>query len=245
MKTTKIKAPIFFIISATLILTYGCEKNEENIVTDIDGNKYHTVTIGTQVWMVENLRTSRYCNGDTILEEMSYFQWPKLTEGARCYYNDYDYALNHDTYNTIVTYGYLYNWYAVNDSRKIAPEGWHVATVDDWNTLINYVGGEDVAAGKLKETGTNHWNTKDDNTTNEFGFTALPGGLCTYRGHFEEITTHGYWWTASESDEDSAFAFLIYCFMDMVYGIPSVRTGILGPEGSYKNTGCSVRCVKD
>jgi uncharacterized protein (TIGR02145 family) len=248
MKAKKIgKASFFFIIVSTLILMFGCEKKEENLVIDIDGNEYHTVTIGNQVWMVENLRTTRYSNGDTILEVMNANQWTKMTSGACCYYNDYDYIINenHDIYQTIATYGYLYNWYAVTDSRKIAPEGWHVATADDWNTLINYVGGKDVAAGKLKEAGTKHWRTQDDNASNELGFTALPGGGCTRWGSFEDITTHGNWWTASESDENLAFAYSIYCFMDGWEWNRSLKSGILGPQAYFKVSGLSVRCVKD
>jgi uncharacterized protein (TIGR02145 family) len=239
--------PFFFAIASTLILMYGCEKKEDNLITDIDGNKYHTVTIGDQVWMVENLRTTRYSNGETILEVMDANQWTKLTSEACCYYHDYNYIIleNHDTYQTITTYGRLYNWYAVTDSRKIAPEGWHVATADDWNTLINYAGGKDVAAGKLKEAGTKHWNTQDDNATNEYGFTALPGGSCNHRGSYEFISTHGNWWTASASDENLAYAYSIYCFMDGWEWNRSLKSGILGPLDYYKTSGLSVRCVKD
>jgi len=248
MKPRKFSVASFFVvIVSTIILMYGCEKKEDNLITDIDGNKYHTVTIGNLVWMVENLRTTRYNNGDTILEVMDQNQWTKLTSGACCYCNDYDYIIseNHDIYQTIVTYGRLYNWYAVNDSRKIAPAGWHVATADDWNTLINYAGGKGVAAGKLKETGTNHWRAQDNDATNEFGFTALPGGICSRYGYYNGISTHGYWWTASESDENLAYSCLIYCFMDGQGWDRILRSGILGPDGSYKNNGLSVRCVKD
>lgn len=248
MKSGKFVVLYFFIaIVGTFIFVSGCEKKEDNLITDIDGNKYHTVTIGNQVWMVENLRTTRYSNGDTILEVMDAKQWSKLNIGACSYYNDYAYIIlqKHDVYQTIKTYGRLYNWYAVNDSRKIAPEGWHVATSDDWNVLIDYSGGKDVVAGKLKESGTNHWETQDDNATNKFGFTALPGGICDFYGAFHDITTHGYWWTASESDENMSFTYQIYCFMDGMGWNQSLKSGLLGPSSFSKKNGLAVRCVKD
>jgi uncharacterized protein (TIGR02145 family) len=248
MKPRKVVALYFFIsIVSTFIFISGCEKKEDNLITDIDGNKYHTVTIGNQIWMVENLRTTRYSNGDTILEVIDPNQWSKLTIAACCYYHDYAYLIlqNHDIYQTIQTYGRLYNWYAVTDNRKIAPMGWHVATVDDWNTLINYAGGKDVAAGKLKEIGTKHWGTPDDKATNDYGFTALPGGICDIWGAFRDITSHGYWWTTSESDEKNAYTFLNYCFMGGVGWNQSLNSGLLGPQAYSKKSGLSVRCVKD
>jgi uncharacterized protein (TIGR02145 family) len=241
------RASFFFIIVSVLALIFGCEKKEENLVTDIDGNKYHTVTIGSQVWMVENLKTTRYRNGDIILEVMDYHQWQTLTSEACCYYNNYDYVIsqNHDISQIIATYGRLYNWYAVTDSRKIAPEGWHVATADDWNTLINYAGGIDVAAGKLKETGTKHWFTQDNDATNEFGFTALPGGSCSSYGSFEDISIRGEWWTTSASDDTFASTYSIYCFMDGWEWNTSLKSGVLGQQDYLKVNGLSVRCVKD
>ncbi len=248
MKTEKkFKLFFFFIMISSLILLMGCEKKEDNLVTDIDGNKYHTVTIGTQVWMVENLKTTRYSNGDTIMEVMDNRQWEKLTSAACSYYNDYAYVIyqKHDVYQTIATYGRLYNWYAVNNSRKIAPEGWHIATTDDWNTLIEYAGGKDVAAGKLKEAGTKHWTTQDNDATNVFGFTALPGGSCSMYGSFDDISTHGYWWAVSASDINLVFAYSIYCFMDGWEWNRSLKSGILGSSVHSKVSGLSVRCVKD
>jgi uncharacterized protein (TIGR02145 family) len=141
---------------------------ETNTVTDIDGNIYHTVTIGTQVWMVENLKTTKYRNGDPI-PNVTGNAWAALTTGAYCWYNN-------DAATYKATYGALYNWYAVADSRNIAPTGWHVPTDAEWTTLTTFLGGESVAGGKLKETGTNHWTSPNTGATNETGFTALPGG---------------------------------------------------------------------
>lgn len=158
------------------------------VVTDIDGNIYHTIQIGTQLWMVENLKTTHYRNGDPIPNVTDDTGWHDLTTGAYCNYN------NDTSYAAI--YGRLYNWYSVDDSRNIAPEGWHVPTDNDWQVLIDYLGGPDSAGGKLKETGTTHWLTPNLGATNESGFTALPGG---YRGsYFYEIGYSGKWWSSTQ-----------------------------------------------
>jgi len=126
-------------------------------VVDIDGNFYHAVAIGTQVWMAENLRTTKYRDGSPIPNVTDSSVWILTTEGAYCNYN------NDTTHSN--TYGRLYNWYAVIDTRNIAPEGWHVPTQDEWNTLVQFLGGGAVAGGKLKETGTAHWNSPNRGAT--------------------------------------------------------------------------------
>jgi uncharacterized protein (TIGR02145 family) len=246
MKNRRFFTPSFLSsLVSILLFMYSCEKKDDNLVSDIDGNKYHTVTIGDQVWMVENLKTTRYSNGDLIPEVMSNTEWQQLTTGACCYYNEYEYITKYGGTYTIPTYGRLYNWYAVKDSRKIAPDGWHVATSDEWNTLIKYAGGKDVAAGKLKETGTSHWSTKDDAATNTYGFNALPGGNCTRWGSFDGILTGGYWWTASDLDENLAYCNIISCFIDGVGWDQKLVSSISGPLENYKVCGLSIRCVKD
>ena len=141
----------FSIIAALLLIISGCKKNagKYNTVTDIDGNAYHTVAIGKQVWLVENLKVTRYRNGDQIPNVSDNKQWCNLTTGAYCNYNN--------DANNVTTYGRLYNWYAVHDIRNIAPKGWHVATDVEWKILTDYLGGETIAGGKLKETGTTLW----------------------------------------------------------------------------------------
>jgi uncharacterized protein (TIGR02145 family) len=200
---------------------------QNNTVIDIDSNVYHTVTIGKQVWMVENLKTTRYRNGDPIHIITMAPEWDNLTFGACC-----DYA---NTPGNSKIYGKLYNWYAVNDSRKIAPVGWHVPTTAEWNTLVNYLGGEKVACGKLKETGTNHWYSPNTGATNESGFTALPGGSRFYSGQFLQMGAIGFWWSSTKSS--SGYAYFINLSFDE------------GSLGYYKylrlNGGLSVRCVKD
>ena len=160
-------------MGAFILLISSCSNN--NIVnpaptpltaTDIDGNVYHTVTIGTQIWMVENLKTTRYNDGSPIPFVTDSSSWSNLTTPGYCWYNN-------DTTNKN-TYGALYNWFAVN-TGKLAPTGWHVPTDDEWTTLTTYLGGESIAGGKLKETGTTHWRTPNAGATNEIGFTASSG----------------------------------------------------------------------
>ena len=148
--------------------------------------------------MAENLKTTNYRNGDPIQIVTDSAQWRGMITGAYCYYeNNSDY---------INAYGLLYNWYSVNDSRNLAPAGWHVATDTDWSTLNNFLGGEKIAGDKLAETGTTHW-LSSNTGTNESGFTALPGGL---RGnqrifgiitmtHYADIGLWGFWWTSTDS----------------------------------------------
>ncbi len=143
------------LIITALMLIVGCEEDETPIeveygtVTDIEGYEYKTVKIGEQWWMAENLKVKHYRNGDTISTGHSNQEWPNLSTGAYAVYDNNDSNAN--------TYGYLYSWYAVNDSRNIAPEGWHIPTDEEWQTLVEYLGGSSVAGGKLKEEGTDHW----------------------------------------------------------------------------------------
>ena len=223
------------VMGFVLMLSNGCKKKDDNkgnstpiptTITDIDGNVYHTVTIGTQVWMVENLKVTKYRNGDPIPNITDGTQWGNLTIGAYCNYNN-------DANNT-ATYGRLYNWYALNDSRNIAPSGWHVPTDAEWTELTNYLGGESVAGGKLKEIGTTHWYSPNSGATNETGFTALPGGSRGTDGSFDNIGSNGNWWSATESLASRARGRgLHYDFSDVSW------------SDYPKELGFSVRCVRD
>ncbi len=192
-------------------------------VTDIDGNVYKTVKIGNQVWMAENLKTTKYQNGDTIPTVKVDATWATLTTGAYCTYE-----------NGAITYGALYNWHAVADSRHIAPAGWHVPTYAEWTTLTDYLGGEDVAGGKLKETGTIHWIEPNSGATNSSGFTALPGGVRSTNTTFFGIGYNGDWWTASEASPDGAWN------RYLSYILPNVSKNSI-----LKTNGFSVRCLRD
>jgi|WetSurMetagenome_2_1015567.scaffolds.fasta_scaffold63125_4 uncharacterized protein (TIGR02145 family) len=201
-------------------VTYGT-------LTDQDGNVYKTVTIGTQTWMAENLRTTMYNDGTSITNVTGVTEWGNLTTGAYCNYN------NTTNTDTIATYGRLYNWYAVN-TGKLCPTGWHVPTDAEWTTLTNYLGGEDAAGGKLKETGTKHWLSPNTGATNETGFTALPGGDRGDDGAFYDIGHYGIWWSATENNTSDAWLRYMHYYSSNV------------TRNYYsRKLGFSVRCVRD
>jgi uncharacterized protein (TIGR02145 family) len=195
-------------------------------VTDIDGNVYHTVTIGTQVWMVENLKTTKYNDGAAIPLVMDIVTWAALTTPGYCWNNN-DAATYKDTY------GVLYNWYTVN-TGKLAPAGWHVPTDSEWSVLATYLGGDSVAGSKLKEVGTTHWISPNTGATNETGFTALPGGYRNLFGAFFSIGGSGYWWSATVRDATYSWGRGIYYNGANVFRFDY-----------YNRSGFSVRCVRD
>ena len=207
-------------------MSFTTQGGTTGTVTDIDGNVYNTVTIGTQVWMVENLKTTKYRDGTSIPNVTDNISWSNLTTGAYCDYSN--------TPSNSATYGKLYNWYAATNAHNIAPTGWHVPTDADWTTLTTYLGGEGVAGGKLKETGTTHWQSPNIGATNETGFTALPGGYRRYYGPFVSVGFFGYWWSATENY--ATFAWSRY----MSYDDSDVYRDTDGKE-----LGFSVRCVRD
>lgn len=157
-----------------LFLLSGCEKKKEvpEEVLDTDGNIYHTVVIGNQVWIVENLKTTRYNDGTSIPLVTGNTEWINLTTPGYCWYDN-------DITNK-ETYGALYNWYAVQ-TNKICPAGWHVPSDSEWTALTDFLGGESTAGGKLKEAGTMHWDSPNTGATDESGLTLLPGGFGALR----------------------------------------------------------------
>ena len=191
-------------------------------ITDIDGNTYEAVKIGDQWWMAENLKVTHYRNGEAIANI---------------------YVYNNDI-NNVTAYGRLYNWNAVNDSRNIAPIGWHIPSDAEWKQLEMYLGLSEAEAdingwrgiyegGELKESGTAHWLSPNTGATNESGFTALPGGF-GYSGIFERITYGAYFWSSTVSGSDDAWYRYLECHSSAIY-----RT--IG----YRLNCFSVRCVKD
>jgi uncharacterized protein (TIGR02145 family) len=184
-----------------------------------------TVTIGTQTWTLKNLDVATYRNGDPIPQVQDPTAWAALTTGAWCYYNN-------DSSNGAV-YGKLYNWYAVNDPRGLAPTGYHVPTDAEWTTLINFLGGESVAGNKMKaSTGWTPYNGITN--TNSSGFTALPGGACDTHGTFSNIGENGLFWSSSESDTLNGRGYFLYSAGPLV-----------GNNHIPKKFGQVVRCVKD
>ncbi|MFA4907748.1 MAG: fibrobacter succinogenes major paralogous domain-containing protein [archaeon] len=197
-------------------------------IPDIDGNFYTAIVIGTQVWMVENLKVTHYRNGDEIQNIIDNSTWENLTTSAYCNYGN--------DINNADTYGRLYNWYAVTDNRNIAPTGWHVPTDAEWQILVDYLGGGEVAGGKMKEIGTTHWDNPNEGATNESGFSALPGGDRDSDGACSSVGSTGYWWSATENNSYSAWA------RDLEYfGSRVNRYG----TGGHKRSGFSLRCVRD
>ena len=194
-------------------------------VSDVDGNVYQYITIGTQTWMVENLKTTHYNDGTSIPLDTDPASWSNLTTPGYCWYNDSAYYGN--------TYRALYNWYAVN-TGKLAPTGWHVPTDSEWEVLGKYLGGDGVAGGPLKDTGTTYWSSPNTGATNASGFSALPGGYRSGDGPFDGIGSNGYWWSATANDAASSW------YRDMSYGNADVYR--FNNSDGY---GFSVRCVRD
>ncbi len=204
--------------------------NQETLTTysavDADGNYYTGVTIGTQTWLVENLMTTKYNDGTPIPNVADDNTWAALTTDAYCWYNNNDLQYK-------FTYGALYNWNAVI-TDKLCPAGWHVPSDDEWTALTTYLGGEGVAAGKLKEAGTIHWLTPNTGATNETGFKALPGGYRTITGPFSDIGTNGLWTSSTVYGTSNRWG------REMHYDGTDVIIQYYG-----KKRGLSVRCVKD
>ncbi len=194
-------------------------------MTDQEGNTYKTITIGTQTWMAENLRSTKYRNGD-LIPEVENNSWMDLDSGARGTYN------NSTDISQIRVYGRLYNFFTIVDSRNLAPTGWHVPTDAEWTVLSTYLGGESVAGGKLKETGTTHWMSPNVSANNTSGFTALPGGQMTHM--FTSFGEFGVFWTSTEIYTQNAYG-------------RYVQGNSANVMRDYMNKTCgfSVRCVKD
>jgi uncharacterized protein (TIGR02145 family) len=198
-------------------------------ITDVEGNNYNIVTIGTQTWMAENLKTTKYNDGTNIPLVTNGTTWGTLTTPAYCWYNN-------DEAGNKITYGALYNWYTVN-SGKLCPSGWHIPDNSEWTTLTDYLGGQSIAGGKLKETGTAHWTTPNTGATDEVFFTGLPAGSRGGAGVFGNIGNYGYWWTANAHSVDPLYA---WGFV-LQYNLPEV----IRADYYYKRDGFSVRCIKN
>jgi uncharacterized protein (TIGR02145 family) len=238
----------FVALGVCLLLTISCSKdddnNSSNTVKDIDGNVYNTVTIGNQVWMVENLKTTKYRNGDPIPNKTNAIEWGNLLTGACC---DYD-----NTPSNSSIYGKLYNWYAVNDTRNIAPMGWHVPSDAEWTIMENYliangynydattIGNKYAkalasATGWTTHTGTGTiGNTDYPSKRNATGFTALPGGFRIINGTFQPKGSYGIWWSSLESSATVGW------IRNLNYDYADVSR-----SNSPKSWGLSVRCVRD
>jgi uncharacterized protein (TIGR02145 family) len=198
----------------------------DTALLDIDGNVYHTIIMGTQVWMVENLKTTKYNDGVALPLVTDDTAWAALTTPGYSWYGN-------DSGSCKSAYGALYNWYAVN-TGKLAPAGWHVPTDADWSALTTFLGGATVAGGKLKEGGTMHWQWPNMGAANDSGFLALPGGYRYVDGSFPFMGSYGYWWSATTCDATSAWARYLSCLSATI----SRYNFTLG-------YGFSVRCIRN
>jgi uncharacterized protein (TIGR02145 family) len=188
-----------------------------------------TIVIGNQQWMKENLDVMTYRNGDVIPHVTDATEWAGLTTGAWCWYNN-------DPLNGAI-YGKLYNWYAVNDPRGLAPQGWHIPTDTEWTTLSILLGGASEAGGKMKTTGTTRWNTPNTNATNESGFAGLPGGSRNNETGAFSVGSTGYFWSATQDLSNTNLPAYYYGLYDF--------TGVLFRGVFIKKFGISVRCIRD
>ncbi len=207
------------------IITFFTKAFPSETITDIDGNLYHTITIGSQVWMDENLRTTKFRNGESIDNIEMASMWG-VGLPALCNFN------NDDSIATI--YGRLYNWFTISDSRGLAPIGWHIPSKQEWEILVYYCGGGLFAAGKLKESGFFHWDSPNTGATNIYGFTGLPGGYRSYDGEFSTLGDIAFFWTSTQYLTNSAYS------VDMQYNSMQFISG-----SSSKQCGLSIRCIKD
>lgn len=203
-------------------------KTEDGAV-DADGNVYNVIIIGTQKWMVEDLKTTKYNDGVSISIETDNNAWKSLNTPGYCWYNNDEANKN--------TYGALYNWYAVN-TGKLSPVGWRIPTKEDWKTLydyaFNYLNSSYSISRILKESESSHWIYPNDYATNETGFTALPGGRRDDNGLFERMREYGYWWSTSEEDASNAWNRHMHYNNSEFYN-----------NYHSKKNGFSVRCVTD
>lgn len=213
-------------VSTSISSPKASKKPKDGIVKDIDGNTYKTVQIGNQVWMAENLRVTRYRNGNPINNVEDATLWANANTGMWCYYG------NNSQMDAV--YGKLYNWFAVSDSRGLAPKGWHIPTEAEVLTLINYLGGNIQAGGAMKESGTTYWQFPNTGATNVSGFTARPGGHRHYTGLDYNVNQESSFWTTTIYNPSAAKFYSIY--------YSSSECGI-GAEGM--TFGYSIRCIKD
>ncbi len=196
-------------------------------VMDIDLNVYQTVRIGDRWWMAENLRTTHYQNGDEIPDGTGLVDYSEEMEPS------YRFAYD-DNLENVPVYGRLYTWYAASDRRNICPAGWYLPTSAEWDSLMAHLGGRELAGGKLKEAGTEHWDSPNEGATNESGFTALPAGSKLYYDGSSFLGSDAHWWTSTHSDEHDAWYWFVSSF-----------SSYLMTADPDKRFGFSIRCIKD
>jgi uncharacterized protein (TIGR02145 family) len=222
---------VLFLVSIT-----SCEKTvpitipdytgQRGVIYDIEGNKYKTIGIGSQIWMAENLRSTKFNDNFELKNLNDSMDWTAISEPGYSWYAN-------DTLLKI-PYGGLYNWCAVN-SQKLCPSGWHIPSVGEWRALTNRLGGENVAGGKLKVIGSSYWNCNNFYATNSSKFNAVPSGGVFY-GEFLSLGIWSHWWSSTQTDS------ITVTTMDLSCKSPAA---LIGPGGQIYSYGLSVRCIKD
>lgn len=212
---------LMFLIIGTI-----CTCTSGQTVADIEGNVYDTVIIGTQVWMKENLKATRYNDNTPIPNVTDSVAWSNLTTDAFCDWGN-------DPDNSSI-YGTLYNWYVVEGPKEICPSGWHVPSDSEWSVLVAYLGGDSVAGSHLKETGNEHWLFQNTDADNSSGFTALPSGHRHRIGSFATLGYYGFWWSSTKTDSMQAFNRYV-----------SYNNSAMGRSRSEYQNGFSIRCIRD
>ena len=220
-----------FLISPLLVFLFlinGCKKDEKppDPLSDSEGNTYQTVRIGDQVWMAENLRSTRLNDGTDIPLVTDADSWKDLTGPGRCWYNN-----DESSYKSI--YGALYNGFTIA-TGKICPAGWHVPDKQEWKNLSDFLGDSLVAGGRMKESGTEHWLSPNKGADNSSGFTALPSGIRYFEGTFATITYSACFWTATDISGDEEW------YAGLYYADSAITL-----NHRNKKHGFSVRCLKD
>lgn len=235
----KTQRQLLLVVLLAMVVT-SCRKSKEEAATpapptgggfvecpefviDIDENEYPVVRIGNQCWMAADLRTTRYKNGTNIPNVIDANAWLQMNSGAWCNYD------NNSINGNI--YGKLYNWHAAANPN-VCPQGWHVPSDAEWSVLVNQLGGEGVAGGKLKST--THWSLPNEGATNETGFTALPGGYRDAGGGFFNLGEHGIWWSSTQTNPYEAWFWEMYSSVSGIYRV-----------SDEKEEGVCIRCIRD
>jgi uncharacterized protein (TIGR02145 family) len=224
----KENSSLILILAIFTLFYTGCKKDPKppDQVTDIEGNTYKTIKIGDQLWMSENLITTRFNDGTDIALTKDDDAWRNLKSSGYCWYNN-DEASFKDPY------GAIYNGYTVA-SGKLCPAGWHVPTIDEWRTLRDFLGDSTKAGGKIKESGTAHWLSPNKGADNRTGFTALPAGIRYFEGTFASVLSFSGMWSATEVSDEKEW------YTGLYYG----EAGFITDRRNRKY-GLSVRCLKD
>ena len=214
------------LLMTLLIMSCNKKDNPPAAVTDIEGNTYKTVQIGDQIWMAENLKTSILSDGTVIPDVSDAAEWSSLATPGLCWYDN-------DEQSNKQIYGALYNYHSAN-SGKLCPDGWHVPSKDDWQTLREVLGDTTTGGGMMKEEGTLHWKAPNTGAVNSNGFSALPAGIRYFEGTYASVSYFTSFWSSTESDSDNGWYLSLY-----------YSNAVAAMNRIYKNYGLSVRCIKN